>query len=58
MIADSEAASADMIVTGLRDAFDDAHTKGVILRINSPGGSPVQAGYVYDEIKKVARPVS
>jgi protease-4 len=34
----------------LRAAFKDKNTKGVILRINSPGGSPVQAGYIYDEI--------
>lgn len=47
--ADSKAA-ADNIITGLRSAFEDTQTKGIILRINSPGGSPVQAGYVYDEI--------
>lgn len=50
--ADSEA-SADYVVTGLRDAFEDRGTAGVILRINSPGGSPVQAGYIYDEIKRL-----
>ena len=50
--ADSEA-NADSIVSALRDAFDDKKTKGVILRINSPGGSPVQAGYVNDEIKRL-----
>jgi protease-4 len=53
MIADKEAASADNIVGALRSAFDDAKTKGVILRINSPGGSPVQAGYIYDEIRRL-----
>ncbi|MCA1805405.1 MAG: S49 family peptidase [Xanthomonadaceae bacterium] len=46
-------ASADMIITGLRDAFEAKHVKGVILRINSPGGSPVQAGYIYDEIRRL-----
>jgi protease IV len=40
--------SADNIIRGLTDAFEDPDTKGVILRINSPGGSPVQAGQVYD----------
>jgi protease-4 len=50
--ADAEA-SADNIVSGLRTAFKDKNTKAVILRINSPGGSPVQAGYVYDEIKRL-----
>ena len=43
-------ASADNIVSGLRAAFEDRNTAGVILRINSPGGSPVQSGYVNDEI--------
>jgi len=50
VIADNETASADSIVTALRDAFDNENSAGVILRINSPGGSPVQSGYIYDEI--------
>lgn len=50
--ADSEA-SADYIVSGLRAAFEDKNTAGIILRINSPGGSPVQAGYVNDEIYRL-----
>ena len=45
--------SADAVVTGLRAAFEDERTKGVILRINSPGGSPVQSGYIYDEIRRL-----
>jgi protease-4 len=49
----SDEVSADMIVSGLQSAFEDKHTKGVILRINSPGGSPVQAGQIYDEIKRL-----
>ncbi len=53
MIADEEAASADNIVGALRDAFKDANTKGIVLRINSPGGSPVQSGYIYDEIRRL-----
>jgi len=53
VIADQEAASADNIVKGLRDAFKDPKTKAVVLRINSPGGSPVQAGYVYDEMRRL-----
>lgn len=53
VIADQEAASADNIVKSLRDAFKDGKTKAVVLRINSPGGSPVQAGYVYDEIRRL-----
>lgn len=53
VIASSTEARADYIVTGLRRAFEDSNTQGVILRINSPGGSPVQAGYVNDEIKRL-----
>ena len=46
-------ASAEVITSGLRDAFRDRRTQGVILRINSPGGSPVQAGYINDEIRRL-----
>ncbi|WP_260960872.1 S49 family peptidase [Pseudomonas citri] len=53
MIADKEAASADNVIGSLRAAFEDSKVKGVVLRINSPGGSPVQAGYVYDEIVRL-----
>ena len=53
MIADQESASADNIISSLRAAFEDTNTKGVILRINSPGGSPVQSGYIYDEIRRL-----
>jgi len=49
----SDQASADSIIASLQGAFDDKKTKGVILRINSPGGSPVQAGQIYDEIKRL-----
>lgn len=42
--------NSDNIVTGLTKAFKDPHSKGIILRINSPGGSPVQASYIYNNI--------
>ncbi|OED41645.1 peptidase S49 [Endozoicomonas sp. (ex Bugula neritina AB1)] len=45
--------SADTVVTGLRKAFEDKGTQAVILRINSPGGSPVQSGYIYDEVRRL-----
>jgi protease-4 len=48
-------ASAENVMVGLRKAFKDESTKGVILRINSPGGSPVQAGYINDEIKRLRK---
>ena len=53
VIADDSEASADNIIKGLRAAFKDKNTVGIILRINSPGGSPVQAGYINDEIKRL-----
>ena len=53
MIADGVEASADNVVSGLRTAFEDADTAGVVLRINSPGGSPVQAGRIYDAIMRL-----
>jgi protease-4 len=53
VIAPGSSASADNVMTGLQDAFKDKRTQGVILRINSPGGSPVQAGHINDEIKRL-----
>jgi protease-4 len=52
-ISDSTEASADTVIEGLRDAFKDKKTAGVILRANSPGGSPVQSSYIYQEIKRL-----
>jgi protease-4 len=49
-IGAGERASADNIVSGLRAAYENKKTAGIILRINSPGGSPVQSGYINDEI--------
>ena len=46
-------ASADNVTSSLEAAFKDKNTKGVVLRINSPGGSPVQAGIIYDEIRRL-----
>lgn len=53
VIADEERASADNLVGSLRAAFEDENTRAVLLRINSPGGSPVQSGYVHDEIRRL-----
>ena len=52
-ISSSDDANADAIVGGLRRAFKDDNTRAVIMRINSPGGSPVQSGYVYDEVRRL-----
>ena len=53
LISSSTEASAKNVIEALRKAFKDEKTAGVILEINSPGGSPVQAGEIYDEIKKL-----
>lgn len=52
-IAADADASADNLVGALREAFEAESARAIILRINSGGGSPVQAGYVYDEIKRL-----
>ncbi|HSG11802.1 MAG TPA: S49 family peptidase [Gammaproteobacteria bacterium] len=52
-ISDTSEASADSVIGGLRDAFEDKKTAGVILRANSPGGSPVQSSYIYQEIRRL-----
>jgi len=53
VIQTKSAASADNVTAALQGAFKDKNTQGVILRINSPGGSPVQAGIIYDEIRRL-----
>jgi protease IV len=50
--ADAEA-SAEALVASLKSAFEDPGAMAVVLRVNSPGGSPVQSGIVYDEIKRL-----
>lgn len=52
-IADDALASAENVIAGLRRAFESSATAGVIVRANSPGGSPVQAAYIYEEIKRL-----
>ncbi|CAN7439579.1 S49 family peptidase [Trinickia sp. LjRoot230] len=52
-IASDTSANADDVGTALRRAFADTDTAGVVLQINSPGGSPVQAGMIYREIHRL-----
>ena len=52
VIGSDDSVNADSVISSLQDAFDNKRTKGVILRINSPGGSPVQAGLINDEVKR------
>ena len=52
-IADGAEASAEFINAALKAAFEDEGAKAVVLLINSPGGSPVQAGMMNDEIRRL-----
>jgi protease-4 len=54
-IEDEGSGSADVVVPELNKAFSDAESVAVVLRINSPGGSPVQAGIIVDEILRLKR---
>lgn len=53
VIAAEEMANANAVAGALRRAFENEHCQAVLLTINSPGGSPVQAGQIYDEIKRL-----
>jgi protease-4 len=55
LIAPGTDASAEKITTALQAAFKDKNTQGVVVRINSPGGSPVQAQTIYDEMKRLRK---
>ncbi len=51
--SDSATASADTILPALQDAFNDEGSVGIVLRMNSPGGSPVQSAIVNNEIRRL-----
>jgi len=53
VIAPDSQASAERVNAGLQDAFKDGKTAGVILRVNSPGGSPVQAAQINSEMRRL-----
>ena len=55
LIAPGTDASAERITSALQAAFKDKNTQGVVVRINSPGGSPVQAQTIYDEMKRLRK---
>lgn len=52
VIEDGGDASADRVIDALQDAFDNPHVKGIVLQIDSPGGSPVQSDLIYREIRR------
>jgi len=55
VIAPGTDASAERIMAALQAAFKDENTQGVVVRINSPGGSPVQSNYIYEEMRRLRK---
>ncbi|TSA38457.1 MAG: signal peptide peptidase SppA [Methylococcaceae bacterium] len=55
MIAENKETNAADIIESLRSAVKDEKTKGIILHANSPGGSPVQSAYIYEEIRFIKK---
>jgi len=55
LISSETDAAADRVIAALREAYRDDSTKGIILRINSPGGSQVQVGYINDEVRRLRK---
>lgn len=53
VIAEGESANANSIIRAMRNAVKNEDTKGIIMHLNSPGGSPVQSSYIFDEIRKI-----
>lgn len=53
VIMDRADTNAESVIDGLKDAVKDKNTQGIILRMNSPGGSPVQSAYIYEAIRRV-----
>jgi protease-4 len=54
-ISSESIASAERLTDALGQAFDDGNTKGVVIKINSPGGSPVQSAIVFDEMRRLRK---
>ncbi|MCW3479247.1 S49 family peptidase [Neisseriaceae bacterium JH1-16] len=54
-VIDSQSDVANKLIDGLEAAYKDSGTKGVIIRANSPGGSPVLSGLAYDEIRRLRK---
>jgi protease IV len=55
VISFDKRAGANKIIPALRDAFENEKSQAIILQANSPGGSPVQSGYIYDEIVRLSK---
>ena len=54
-IGQGQDVDADQVSTSLRKAFSESKAKAIILRINSPGGTPVQSAYIYDELNRLRK---
>jgi protease-4 len=54
-IGEDQPANAENIIKSLKDAVKNKNTKGVILHLNTPGGTPVQADYIYSEIRRIKK---
>jgi protease-4 len=52
-ISSESEASAENMISGLKNAFEDVGAQAVVIRINSPGGSPVQSGIINDELRRL-----
>jgi protease-4 len=55
VIAEDKDVNAENVIKSLRAAVKDKNTKGIILHSNSPGGSPVQSAYIYEEIRNIKK---
>ena len=55
VIAEDKEVNAESVIKSLRAAVKDKNTKGIILHSNSPGGSPVQSAYIYEEIRNIKK---
>ncbi len=53
LIAEGEPGGSNTVIGGLKKAFEHEDTAGIVIEINSPGGSPVQAAYIFDEIMRL-----
>jgi protease-4 len=53
--AENEGVSADQVVKGLKKAYKNDHVKGIIIKINSPGGSPVQSARIWSSIREMRK---
>ncbi len=53
IIVEKAPGNAENLIKGLKRAAENQQTKGIVLRMNSPGGSPVQAAYVYEAIRRL-----